>query len=96
MISVGNLTLGGTGKTTFVMMIAETLRGNGFKPAILTRGYGGKSKSLVNVVCDGKTLLLAPDQVGDEAVMIAEKLKNVPIVTGSDRFQTGLFALENY
>ena len=95
-ISVGNLTLGGTGKTPFVMMIAETLRGNGFKPAILTRGYGGKSKSLVNVVCDGKTLLLAPDQVGDEAVMMAEKLKNVPIVTGSDRFQTGRFALDNY
>ena len=95
-ISVGNLTLGGTGKTPFVMMIAETLRGNGFKPAILTRGYGGKSKKPVNVVCDGKTLLLPPDQVGDEAVMMAEKLKNVPIVTGSDRFQTGRFALENY
>ena len=96
MISVGNLTLGGTGKTPFVMMIAEALRGNGFKPAILTRGYGGKSKKPVNVVCDGKTILLPPDQVGDEAVMMAEKLKNVPIVTGSDRFQTGRFALENY
>ena len=95
-ISVGNLTLGGTGKTPFVMMIAEALRGNGFKPAILTRGYGGKSKKPVNVVCDGKTILLPPDQVGDEAVMMAEKLKNVPIVTGSDRFQTGRFALENY
>jgi len=95
-ISVGNLTLGGTGKTPFVMMIAETLRGNGFKPAILTRGYGGKSKKPVNVVCDGKTLLLSPDQVGDEAVMMAEKLKNVPIITGADRFQTGRYALENF
>ncbi|MEK9628103.1 MAG: tetraacyldisaccharide 4'-kinase [Nitrospinota bacterium] len=95
-ISVGNLTLGGTGKTPFVMMIAETLRGNGFKPAILTRGYGGKSKKPVNVVCDGKSLLLSPDRVGDEAVMMAEKLKNVPILTGSDRFQTGRYALENY
>ena len=95
-ISVGNLTLGGTGKTPFVMMIAETLRGNGYKPAILTRGYGGKSKKIVNVVCDGKSLLLSPDWVGDEAVMMAEKLKNVPIITGSDRFQTGRYALENF
>jgi tetraacyldisaccharide 4'-kinase len=95
-ISVGNLTLGGTGKTPFVMMIAETLRGNGFKPAILTRGYGGKSKKPVNVVCNGKEILLSPDWVGDEAVMMAEKLKNVPVLTGADRFQTGRYALENF
>ena len=95
-ISVGNLTLGGTGKTPFVMMIAEILRGNGFKPAILTRGYGGKSKQPVNVVCDGKEILLSPEWVGDEAVMMAEKLKNVPILTGADRFQTGRYALKNY
>lgn len=95
-ISVGNLTLGGTGKTPFVMMIAEILRGNGFKPAILTRGYGGKSNKPVNVVCDGKEIFLSPEWVGDEAVMMAEKLKNVPILTGADRFQTGRYALENF
>ena len=49
-ISVGNLTLGGTGKTPFVIMIAETLRGNGKKPAILSRGYGGRSREEINVV----------------------------------------------
>ena len=48
------------------------------------------------MVCDGKSLLLSPDWVGDEAVMMAEKLKNVPIITGSDRFQTGRYALENF
>lgn len=95
-ISVGNLTLGGTGKTPFVMMIAETLRGNGLKPAILSRGYGGKSSNPVNVVCDGKQTLLSPEWVGDEAVMIAEKLKNVPVLTGPDRFQTGQYALEHF
>ncbi|MFP6637398.1 MAG: tetraacyldisaccharide 4'-kinase [Nitrospinaceae bacterium] len=95
-ISVGNLTLGGTGKTPFVMMIAETLRGNGFKPAILSRGYGGKSRDSVNVVCDGKQTLLSPERVGDEAVMMAEKLKNVPVLTGPDRYQVGLYALEHF
>jgi tetraacyldisaccharide 4'-kinase len=95
-ISVGNLTLGGTGKTPFVMMIAETLRGNGLKPAILSRGYGGKSGKSVNVVCDGKQTLLSPEWVGDEAVMMAEKLKNVPVLTGPDRYLTGKYALEHF
>ena len=95
-ISVGNLTLGGTGKTPFVMMIAETLRGNGLKPAILSRGYGGKSCNPVNVVCDGRQTLLSPEWVGDEAVMMAEKLKNVPVITGPDRYQTGRYALEHF
>ena len=95
-ISVGNLTLGGTGKTPFVMMIAEILRGNGLKPAILSRGYGGKSGDPVNVVCDGKQTLLSPEWVGDEAVMMAEKLKNVPVLTGPDRYQTGRYALEYF
>ena len=95
-ISVGNLTLGGTGKTPFVMMIAETLRGNGLKPAILSRGYGGKSCNPVNVVCDGRQTLLSPEWVGDEAVMMAEKLKNVPVITGPDRYQTGQYALEHF
>ncbi len=95
-ISVGNLTLGGTGKTPFVMMIAETLRGNGRKPAILSRGYGGKSGDPINVVCDGKKTLLSPEWAGDEAVMMAEKLKNVPVLTGPDRYQTGRYALEHF
>jgi len=95
-ISVGNLTLGGTGKTPFVMMIAETLRGNGLKPAILSRGYGGRSDHSINVVCDGRQTFLSPDWVGDEAVMMAEKLKNIPILTGPDRYQTGRYALEHF
>ena len=95
-ISVGNLTLGGTGKTPFVMMIAETLRGNGLKPAILSRGYGGRSDDSINVVCDGRQTFLSPDWVGAEAVMMAEKLKNIPILTGPDRYQTGRYALEHF
>ena len=95
-ISVGNLTLGGTGKTPFVIMIAEILRGNGLKPAILSRGYGGRSDHSINVVCDGRQTFLSPDWVGDEAVMMAEKLKNIPILTGPDRYQTGRYALEHF
>lgn len=94
-ISVGNLTLGGTGKTPLVIMVAETLRGNGFKPAILSRGYGGSSRKEVNLVCDGKRVLLSADVVGDEPVMIANRLKNVPVLTGRDRRLIGQFAIDN-
>ena len=78
------------------MMIAETLRGNGHKPAILSRGYGGRSDDSINVVCDGRQTFLSPDWVGDEAVMMAEKLKNIPILTGPDRYQIGRYALEHF
>ena len=52
-ISVGNITVGGTGKTPCVIMLAQMLQKNGFKPAILSRGYGGKSINPVNIVSDG-------------------------------------------
>ena len=94
-ISVGNLTLGGTGKTPTVMLIAETLQAQGFKPAILSRGYGGESVNEVNVVSDGREVLLGPETAGDEPVMMARRLKNVPVLTGRNRFKTGRYALEH-
>ena len=95
-ISVGNLTLGGTGKTPVVIMIAEIIRDQGFKPAVLSRGYGGNSEEKINVVSDGKKILLSADVAGDEPVMIAGRLKNIPVLTGKDRFMTGLHALDNF
>lgn len=95
-ISVGNLTLGGTGKTPVVMMIAEILRGNGRKPGILSRGYGGNSRNEINVVCDGKNILLSTEVAGDEAVMMAKRLRNVPVLVGSDRYQTGRYAIKHF
>lgn len=95
-ISVGNLTLGGTGKTPVVMMVADILREQGRKPAVLSRGYKGSSSREVNIVCDGKTVLLTPEEAGDEPVMIARKLKNVPVITGPSRYQTGSYALKHF
>lgn len=93
-ISVGNLTLGGTGKTPIVILIAETLRNHGYKPAILSRGYGGNSKEAVNVVCDGQKVLLSEDVAGDEPTMIAHRLKNIPVLTGKNRYATGSYAID--
>ncbi len=95
-ISVGNMTLGGTGKTPTVLFIAETLRKSGFKPAILSRGYGGDINDEVNVVCDGQTILLDSEEAGDEPVMMAKRLQTVPILTGRKRFKTGLYAVKKF
>jgi tetraacyldisaccharide 4'-kinase len=94
-ISIGNLTLGGTGKTPTVMMVADTLRRQGFKPAILSRGYGGQSRASVNVVNDGQQTLLSPEVVGDEPVMMAQRLKDIPVLTGRIRYETGKYAIDH-
>ena len=95
-ISIGNLTLGGTGKTPMVMMVADTLRRKGFKPAILSRGYGGQSGEFVNVVNDGQQTLLSPEMAGDEPVMMAQRLKDIPVLTGRIRYETGKYAIEQF
>ena len=95
-ICVGNLTLGGTGKTPIVIMIAGILRDKGLKSAILSRGYAGNSQEKVNVVCDGERVLLPAEVAGDEPVMIAERLKNIPILTGRDRWLTGNYAIKHF
>lgn len=93
-ISVGNLTLGGTGKTPMVVKIARILKDRGLRPAVLSRGYGGGSRSAVNVVSDGREVLLAASEAGDEPVMIARKLGDVPVLTGRDRRRTGRYAID--
>jgi tetraacyldisaccharide 4'-kinase len=95
-ISVGNLTVGGTGKTPVVAMVVKTLLQKGIRPAILSRGYKGKSAGLINVVSDGKRLLLDSVLVGDEPLMLARMFSTVPVITGSDRFITGNYAITNF
>src|SRR3989338_4083610 len=70
-ISIGNLTAGGTGKTPAVIMIAEFLEGMGKKVAVLSRGYKGKAEGEINVVSDGNNVFMNPLQSGDEPYMMA-------------------------
>jgi tetraacyldisaccharide 4'-kinase len=81
-ISVGNLTMGGTGKTPMVQYLARLLQSNGFHPAIVSRGYGGTASAKVNLVSDGSTLLLDAEIAGDEPRLLAETLPGVPVLTG--------------
>jgi tetraacyldisaccharide 4'-kinase len=95
-ISVGNITIGGTGKTPCVIMLAQMLQENGFKPAILSRGYGGKSIHPVNIVSDGHKILLDSETAGDEPFLIAQVLKGVPVITGAKRIVTGETAINQF
>ena len=92
-ISIGNITVGGTGKTPTVMLLASILQAKGFKPAILSRGYGGKNRAPVTVVSDGRRLLAAPEEAGDEPCMMATLLETIPVLTGRKRFLTGQCAI---
>jgi tetraacyldisaccharide 4'-kinase len=84
-ISVGNLTLGGTGKTPLVIALAQGLRDRGLKPAVLSRGYGRSSRGVLVVDSNWR-------ESGDEPLLIKQRLKDVPVVVGADRFEAGLAA----
>ncbi len=94
-ISIGNITVGGTGKTPLVIKLAEGLRERGIPVAILSRGYRAKKKA-GSLVTDGQNLLLSPEEAGDEPFLLASLLKEVPVMIGKDRFKTGMLALERF
>ncbi len=93
-ISIGNITVGGTGKTPATISIAEEARKRGFLPIILTRGYKGKREGLC-FVSKGSGPLVSERDVGDEAILMAEKLTDVLIIKGEDRYDAGIFAIEH-
>lgn len=93
--SVGNLTMGGTGKTPTTYYIAKLLTENGYAPSIISRGYSGKAKDNINLVSDQKSVILTPALAGDEPYMLAKMLPGVPIVTGKKRIITTQYAVDN-
>jgi tetraacyldisaccharide 4'-kinase len=92
-ISVGNLSMGGSGKTPVVAALARLLRQRGEHPVILTRGYGRRDATEgVLVVSDGQRVLESVERSGDEPQMLARMLPGVPVLVGADRYLAGLFA----
>lgn len=85
-ISVGNITLGGTGKTSLVSLIARYLKDKGHKPAVLTRGYKRKIKS-------GEAGFPSCANMGDEPYMLKMNLTGVPVIVGADRAVTANSAI---
>jgi len=85
-VSVGNLSAGGSGKTPFVMLLGELLKARGVKFDVLSRGYGRQSRGVRLVDPAG-----LPLEFGDEPLLIARKLQ-VPVVVGEDRYAAGIYA----
>lgn len=92
-ISVGNLTVGGTGKTPLVEYLVKQLLADGRRVAVVSRGYKRKSSGVV-VVADGKRILATAEQGGDEPVQIAEKFHEAIVVVGEKRVEAAKRAVE--
>lgn len=95
-ISIGNITVGGTGKTPTAQRMAKEIRSLGYKVAILNRGYRAKWRGKVGVVSDGRKLLMTAAEAGDEAFLLAKNLPDVPVLIGLDRAVTGQYAIEHF
>jgi tetraacyldisaccharide 4'-kinase len=92
-ISVGNLAVGGRGKTPMVACLAEMLREMGERPAILSRGYGRRrADDGVVIVRDAERIRADLDRSGDEPLMLARQLPGVSILASSDRYVAGRLA----
>lgn len=85
-ISIGNVSAGGSGKTPFVLLLGELLKDRGIRFDVLSRGYGRRSRGVLLVDPAG-----LPQQFGDEPLLIARKLQ-VPVIVGEDRYEAGRFA----
>ncbi len=95
-ISIGNLTVGGTGKTPMTIYLAQLLKDLGYQPAVISRGYKGLLEKKGGVVSDRQKVLLSPEVAGDEPFMMAQKLKEIPVLVGADRFCIGMKAVETF
>jgi len=95
-VAVGNLTVGGTGKTPMTAYLARWFMERGKRVAVLSRGYGGSMAGKVRIVDDGRTILLSPGEAGDEPYLLASSLPGVMVVIGADRYRAGCLALDRF
>jgi len=95
-ICIGNITVGGTGKTPMTMHVAQEIKQMGYKAAIVSRGHRGSAESHGGIVSDGKSICMGPQQAGDEPYMIARSLREIPVIIGKNRYSAGMLALKNF
>jgi len=84
-VSIGNITLGGTGKTPFTIYLCRILESEGHSPAVLSRGYRGTGENSNLLISDGRDILSPPEVSGDEPRLIAESLPGIPVAIGGRR-----------
>ena len=89
-VSVGNLSVGGSGKTPFVILLGELLKARGIPFDILSRGYGRQTRGVLLVDPGGSSR-----DFGDEPLLIARRL-DIPVILGEERYQAGIFAEQKF
>ena len=95
-ISIGNIVVGGTGKTPAVIAIAKQLQADGVRVAILLRGYKRQSREKITIVTDGEKRFCTAAESGDEADMMARLLPGIPIIVGRHRYAAGQLAITRF
>lgn len=95
-ISIGNITVGGTGKTPMTIKVAQIVSCLGYKVAIISRGYKGGAEKTGGIVSNGHTIFMEPEKAGDEPFMMAAKVKNIPVVVGQNRYKAGRLAIKEF
>ena len=97
-ISIGNITTGGTGKTPLALYVAELVHRLGYRTVILSRGYKGLAEKSGGIVSEKGKVLMTAEAAGDEPFMIAQRLKHiqVPVIVGQDRYATGSLIIERF
>jgi len=95
-LSVGNLTLGGTGKTPVVILVADWLLAQGKRVAILSRGYRRTNTTQYLLVSNGARLLVGPDEAGDEPFLMAQRCPKAIVAVGADRYELGDWVLHRF
>ena len=94
-VSVGNLTVGGAGKTPAVELVARWLAEDGRRVAVVSRGYGRRPGAPVELVSDGGAPRLPAEREGDDPILLARRLRGVAVVVGADRLAAGRWAVMN-
>ncbi|MCU0598466.1 MAG: tetraacyldisaccharide 4'-kinase [Desulfobacterales bacterium] len=95
-ISIGNLTVGGTGKTPMTIYVARMLQDLGLRTAVISRGYKGAMERQGGIVSDGKTVFSGVETAGDEPLMMARSLRGIPVIVGRNRFNAGMLAIRDF
>ena len=93
-ISIGNITVGGTGKTPTAQKMAAIIKSMGYRVVILNRGYRSHWGKELGVVSDGNKIFMTAYEAGDEAYLMAKTLPGIPVIIGKNRAVTGRYAVE--
>lgn len=95
-ISIGNLSVGGTGKTPLTLWLAARLTAHGYRVVVISRGYRGRLERQGGVVSDGRSILADVKDSSDEPQILARLLKGVPVIVGGNRYLAGQRAVQQF